>query len=145
MTARDRQAILALLKDREDAVLRGDAKAALAAFAEEVVLYDLPPPLAYRGDDARDTEGLAAWFETWNGPVEVRLHHETVVVEGDLAVAYGFQRMRGQKKDEGPVDHWSRITIVLRRTDAGWRIVHEHVSFPMMMDGSGRAATDLTP
>jgi ketosteroid isomerase-like protein len=26
-----------------------------------------------------------------------------------------------------------------------WQIVHEHTSVPMMMDGSGKAATDLKP
>ncbi|UZD69383.1 YybH family protein [Brucella sp. JSBI001] len=145
MTTDDRQAVLTLLKAREEAVLRGDAVAALAALAEDVVLYDFPPPLAYRGTEAHDAAGLRAWFDTWDGPVEVRLHHETMVIEGDLAVVYGFENMRGEKKGEGPLDQWSRITTVLGRTDDGWRIVHEHPSFPLMMDGSGRAATDLTP
>ena len=144
-TSDDRQAILAILKARDDAVLRGDADAALAPLAEDVVLYDLPPPLAYRGAEARDAAGLADWFDTWDGPVEARLHQEAVLVEGDLAVVHGFQRIRGEKKGEGPVDLWSRNTTVLRRSDGTWRIVHEHTSVPLRMDGSGRAATDLTP
>jgi hypothetical protein len=47
-------------------------------------------------------------------------------------------------------DYWrpwldSRATAGLRRTDAGWKITHEHTSTPFYMDGSGRAATDLQP
>jgi hypothetical protein len=33
----------------------------------------------------------------------------------------------------------------LRRADGAWRIIHEHNSFPLNMDGSGTAATDLQP
>lgn len=54
-------------------------------------------------------------------------------------------RMRGIKKDGGPVDSWNRRTVVLKRSDHGWKIVHDHNSYPMKMDGSGLAATDLTP
>ncbi|WP_099513756.1 nuclear transport factor 2 family protein [Microvirga ossetica] len=52
---------------------------------------------------------------------------------------------RGIKKGVGPLDQWHRRTIVLRRRDGVWKISHEHSSFPMRMDGSGTAATDLVP
>ncbi|WP_158013931.1 nuclear transport factor 2 family protein [Sphingomonas sanxanigenens] len=58
----------------------------------------------------------------------------------DAATARGDAR---RQEGEGPMDAWNRRTIVLRRGDDGLRIVHEHRSYPMEKDGSGRAATDL--
>lgn len=141
----EKDLILALLRQREDAVARGDAEGVLAPLADDVVMFDLPPPLQYRGADAKHAAGLRAWFDTWEDGVEIRLHDPTVMIEGDMAVVLGLQRMRGVKRGDGPLDQWSRVTVVLRRSGAGWRIVHEHISFPLMMDGSGLAATGLKP
>ena len=40
---------------------------------------------------------------------------------------------------------WSRWTVGPRKVDGRWRITHEHRSTPFHMDGSLRAAVDLTP
>lgn len=141
----DEETIRKILKARQDAITKGDAKAALAPLASDVVVYDLPPPLLYKGSEARSVEGLEGWFDTWDGPVQVSVDRPTIMVSGDLAVAFGLLRMRGTKKKEGPLDQWSRSTVVLARRGGDWRIVHEHNSFPLQMDGSGKAATDLTP
>ncbi|MGF7151188.1 ketosteroid isomerase-like protein [Sphingomonas zeicaulis] len=75
----------------------------------------------------------------------VELFEPALILERNLAVVFGLSRMRGDKKGQGPLDAWNRRTIVLRRDDGAWHIVHEHKSCPMEMDGSGRAATDLRP
>lgn len=137
--------ILALLREQERAIARGDSEAATTLLDAGAVLYDLPPPLEYRGSAARDLALLDAWFATWQDGVTVELADPTVLVEGDLAVVHGLSRMRGEKKDGEQVDNWNRRTVVLRRSGGDWRIVHEHASYPMAMDGSGRAATDLKP
>lgn len=141
----DEAAILRLLKDRDIAIRSGDAKAAIAPLADDVVVYDLPPPLSYEGAEARDAAALDDWFGTWDGPVRTETPEPRIFIDGDLAVAYGLTRLQGYKKGEGPQDVWLRSTAVLRREGAGWRIFHQHQSFPMMMDGSRRAATDLKP
>ena len=68
-----------------------------------------------------------------------------MIVEGDLAVVYGLSQMTGKKTYGEQVDSWSRRTVVLKRLDSVWKIVHDHASFPLVMDGSNRAATDLRP
>ncbi len=137
--------ILALLREQEAAVASGDAEAVVTPLAAELVTYDLPTPLEYRGAGAPYAEGLKEWFATWEGPVTVELADPTVIVEGDLAVVFGLSRMQGRKKDCEPVDSWNRQTVVLHRSAGAWRIVHEHKSYPTEMDGSGRSATDLKP
>jgi len=113
--------------------------------AHDAVVYDLPPPLANRGDSARDTNALDAWFNTWENGVTVKLENPTVVLNGDLAVVHGLSRMRGVKREQGVVDNWNRRTVVLQKRDGRWQIIHEHGSYPMKMDGSAKAATDLKP
>lgn len=137
--------ILSVIRAQEDAIAKGDARATVDAMDADVVVFDLPPPLAYRGEQARDIEGINAWFETWRNGVNVHLADPQFIIDGDLAVAFGLSRMTGTKTDGTQVDSWSRRTIVLRRIAGSWKIVHEHGSFPMAMDGSGRAVTDLLP
>lgn len=137
--------IMLVIRAQEDATARGDASAIIHPMSEEVVVFDLPPPLAYRGAQARNLEEINRWLGTWRDGVSVRLTNPQVLMEGDLAVVFGLSRMSGIKLDGTRVDSWSRRTIVLRRSTETWNIVHEHASFPMAMDGSGRAVTDLTP
>jgi ketosteroid isomerase-like protein len=40
---------------------------------------------------------------------------------------------------------WFRLTIGLRKRDAGWRIVHTHASTPFHMNEARKAALDLQP
>jgi ketosteroid isomerase-like protein len=142
--ADDEKDILRILRGHEAAIGRGDAEVAVAHQADDVVIYDIPPPLAYRGG-APAVEGLREWFATWEDGVTVEMKDPQVVTDGDLGVVFGLSRMRGTKKGAGPLDQWSRRTVVLRRHDGEWKVIHEHGSFPMHMDGSGAAATDLTP
>ena len=111
----------------------------------DVVVFGLPPPLVYSGEQARDIDMAAGWFATWRDGVTVHLADPQIIVDGDLAVVFGLSRMTGMKTDGIKVDSWSRRTLVLQRNDGAWKIVHEHASFPMAMDGSSRAVTDLVP
>jgi ketosteroid isomerase-like protein len=137
--------ILTLLRAQEAAVARGDPDGVIAPLASDLVTYDLPPPLEYRGAGAPYAQELSRWFSTWDGPVTVEMANPSVIVDGDLAVVYGLSRMQGTKEGEGPIDSWNRQTAVLRRSAGAWRIIHEHKSYPTEMDGSGRSAVNLKP
>lgn len=141
----DSEVILAILRRQEDAVAKGDVDGVMAPIADGAEMFDLPPPLRYAHDPARVADGLRDWFGTWEGGVTTRLEDPQVIVDGDLAVVFGPSRMRGIKTGAGPLDAWNRRTVVLRRMGGTWRIVHEHGSYPMAMDGSGRAMTELVP
>lgn len=142
----DHDVIRGLIAARERAIADADAEAAIESLAPDVVVYDLQPPLAYVGADARDSEGLRAWLKTWQGPgPRVEFRESRILVDGDLAVVHGLSRMRGDKIGEGPVELWFRTTLVFKRSEDSWRVVHEHNSVPMKMDGSGLAAVDLDP
>jgi ketosteroid isomerase-like protein len=141
----DEQEILKLLRDQDEATARGDAEAVVAPVGKGYVSFDLPPPLQNRGNVKDGIQGLNAWFGTWEDGVTVHLADPTVIVDGGLAVVYGLSRMQGVKKGEGPLVAWNRRTVVLQRRGGKWKIVHEHSSYPMAMDGTGRSMTGLTP
>jgi len=141
----DEKQIRDILRKQEEATARADAKSVIAVIDEDIVNYGLAPPLEHRGAAARDEAGLSAWFETWGGSVNVRMENPVVIVDGDLAVAFGLSVMSGGSDAEGEKHTWTRRTVVFRRDARGWRIVHEHNSYPTMMDGSFRSAIDLKP
>ena len=141
----DESNIRDLLAKRDNALARGDAAAVVAMVDSEIVSFDLPPPLRVIGEAARDPADLDGWFATWNGPIENRFTDSVIQVSGNLGVAYGLTNLRGDKKGQGSVNSWFRSSFVLVRRTPGWRIVHEHHSFPMRMDGSNLVANDLKP
>ncbi|MGH7804122.1 MAG: nuclear transport factor 2 family protein [Candidatus Binatia bacterium] len=53
--------------------------------------------------------------------------------------------MHGARTDGTKTDIWVRATVGFEKIDGAWMIVHEHVSVPFYMDGSFKAAVDLTP
>jgi PhnB protein len=140
-----REQIKALLCDRAAAITARDAHRAVAHYAPEVVSFSLAPPLRYAGDEARDPAGIEGWFRTWAGPIGYDIGEPVIEAGDDVAFCHGLTHMTGTKTDGELVDLWFRSTVGLRRTAAGWQITHEHDSTPFYMDGSGRAATDLTP
>lgn len=141
----DRNTILAVVEAGFAAIAAGDADAAVAGFSPDVVAFDLQPPLAFTGAEARDPDGLRAWFTTWQAPPRIALRAPRVEIEGPLAVVYGLANMRGRKTDGADIDLWYRVTFVLRDGEGGWRIIHSHSSVPFRMDGSEKAALDLRP
>jgi PhnB protein len=40
---------------------------------------------------------------------------------------------------------WIRLTLGFRKIGGAWKVTHEHTSVPFYMDGSFKAAVDLTP
>jgi ketosteroid isomerase-like protein len=145
-TNADIESIKSLIAARETAIVNADAEAAIEPLARDVVVFDLQPPLAFVGPNARDAEELRGWLKTWkeSGP-RVEFRESRILIDGDLGVAYGLSRMRGEKIEEGAVELWFRTTLVFKRSEDDWTIVHEHNSVPMKMDGSGLAAVDLKP
>jgi ketosteroid isomerase-like protein len=51
--------------------------------------------------------------------------------------------MSGPSTDRQETDAWVRQMLCLRRVAGAWKIAHEHISVPLYMDGSNKAALDL--
>ena len=135
------KAIRQAIEARNAALTAKDVPGVMASGAAGFVSYNLAPPLKAGGGKA----GLAAWFATWDGPIDHEMR-DLKIIAGDAAgFAHGLIHMSGRKTDGERIDLWFRQTFGLKLTRRGWKIVHEHGSVPYYMDGSLRAAVDLQP
>jgi ketosteroid isomerase-like protein len=141
----DETAIRTLLDRRALATTAKDAEGSLRALAQDVVSYDLAPPLALRGAAAVDPNAAEQWFASWDGPIGFDITDLTIRSAGHVAFCYGFVHMHGKRTNGEHTDLWARATVCLEKRSDTWQIVHEHTSVPMLMDGSGKAAIDLKP
>ncbi len=138
-------AIYALLTDRAEAIRAKDVGGSIAAYAPDMLKFDLAPPLASTGPQAQDSDGLEYWYGTWQGPIGYELRDLTITASADLAFSHSLNHITGTRTDGEHTDLWFRETVCLRRTSGAWKITHEHNSVPLYMDGTGKAATDLKP
>lgn len=120
-----------------------DLDGIMTPIAESVVSYEHEQPLEYAGRESV-REVCAAGLNSAEGAVTWTVPDLEVVVRDDLAVAWGLNRMTAERPDGGVAESWSRGTRVFRRTDRGWELIHQHVSYPMD-PGTGQARTDLAP
>ncbi|HYJ81947.1 MAG TPA: nuclear transport factor 2 family protein [Allosphingosinicella sp.] len=141
----DQAEIRALIEERCEAIREKDARRAVATLAADVVAFELAPPLALGPGAARDEAGLAAWLSGWEGPVGIEMRHLHIEAVGDIGWCRSLNRLHGTLKGGRRVDMWIRSTLAFRREGGGWKIAHGHSSVPFLMDGSYRAALDLTP
>lgn len=137
--------IRSLLEIRAGHIHDKNAEGALEYYGEDVVNFDLAPPLAYRGSEAINPAGLREWFDSWNGPIGLTFDQLEIRVTNDLGFAFGFMHLVGKRTDGSETNVWARITVGLERRSGGWKIIHEHQSFPTMMDGTEKSATHLQP
>ena len=142
MTAEDE--IRQVIEERIAALRAKDAAAAVARLADDVVTFELAPPLALAPGAAADADGLAAWLDGF-AELDVEVRDMRIEADSTAGFAYALHHLTGTRVGGQPVSLWMRSTLCFRRDISGWIIVHAHSSVPFHMDGSFRAATDLEP
>jgi ketosteroid isomerase-like protein len=133
-----------LLDDRQTAMRERDAETLISRYTDDAVTFDLAPPLLTSGP--RDLAARQAWLAGFDGPIDFEITEIAVTVDGDIAFCHSLNRLGAVPRGTGyRFQLWFRATLGLRKIDDEWRITHEHNSTPFYMDGSFRAAVDLTP
>ncbi|WP_435121772.1 YybH family protein [Amycolatopsis thermoflava] len=125
------------------ATTRKDLDGLIAPIAKDVVSYEHDTPLQHLGRDAV-REVCRRGLDWSDAVVRWEVPDMTVLVRGDLAVAWGLNRMIAEDTDGTTTESWSRGTRVFQRRDGEWQLIHQHLSFPYDPE-SGAAATDLHP
>lgn len=139
----DKAAILDVINSMTKARYAKDVRALAGPYSDNAAIFSLAPPLIHRGIHLAETQ---AWFDTWDGPIEIETRDFEITVAGDTAFCHGYMRLAGNKKGVEPrVSFWMRETLCFAREEDEWKIIHEHTSVPFYMDGSSRPAFDLQP
>jgi uncharacterized protein (TIGR02246 family) len=127
--ADDAAEIRALIERWAGAVHAGDLETVLAGHADDIVMFDVPPP-----DDG--VRGIDAYRETWPGFFEWQRQGASFeIVELDVTagddVAFAWALLRCGTADELERDPANRLrlTIGLRKEGSRWIVTHEHHSF----------------
>jgi ketosteroid isomerase-like protein len=123
--------IRAVIEAWADAVRRHDLPGILAHHEQDIVMFDVPPPLQSRGmDEYKKTWDL---FFRYHKPSQAFDIEELAITAGeDVAFAVAIMRC-GSGTISGPAEEGGflfRLTIGLRNVDGDWRIAHEHHSVP---------------
>jgi ketosteroid isomerase-like protein len=127
---REEAVVRRLIESWAAAVRARKIGAVVAHPTDDMVMFDVPPPVAVRG--------IAAYRRTW--PPFFRWQREEKgtfdivklnVAAGDT-VAFATALLRCGSKAELAKDDRPRLrlTIGLRIVDGAWKIAHEHHSFP---------------
>jgi ketosteroid isomerase-like protein len=112
-----------------EAVHRGDLDAVVRDHADDLVMFDVPPP--HRGVRGLD-EYRATWpgFFEWQRSGAVFEIAELEVVAGDdIGFAYALLRCGKPTEDDPVVEPRLRLSLGLRRDADRWVVAHEHHSF----------------
>ncbi|TIW44765.1 MAG: DUF4440 domain-containing protein [Mesorhizobium sp.] len=136
-------AIRELLESRSAAMGAKDIEWLTSLYSNDIVYFDLVPPLRYVGSNAL-RERFLDWFPRWSGPIGQELGQLDVAAGDAVAAAWMLIRARGILKTGAKVDYWVRVSNAFRRAGDRWTITHEHVSLPVDMR-SRTAVLDLTP
>lgn len=122
--------IRALITVWVDAIVACDLDGVVAHHADDIVMFDVPPP--YDG-----IRGIAAYRESWppffdfiRSGATFELLELHVEAGAEVAFAYGLVRCGGAKELTQNPDNRLRLSMGLRRLDGEWAIAHEHHSFP---------------
>ena len=125
----DREDIEDLIRRWASAAHTGDLETVVAQHADDIVMFDVPPPF-------EGIRGIDAYRESWPGffrwqasgaSFEIESLH--VEVGADLAFAFGLLRCGTAEDFERQPDQRLRLTIGLRKQDGQWVVSHEHHSF----------------
>jgi uncharacterized protein (TIGR02246 family) len=108
----------------------GDMDAVLADHADDIVMFDVPPPEnGVRGIDAyRDV--WPPFFEFQAAGASFDIVSLDVTSGEDVAYAHALLRCGTEEELRQDPDNRLRLTIGLRKEDGRWVVAHEHHSFP---------------
>ena len=133
----DDQQIRTLIEQWAAAVHRGDLDAVVADHADDIVMFDVPPP----HDGVR---GIDAYRETWPPFFEWQARGASfeivsldVTAGDDVAYAHALLRCGMPHELADDPANRLRLTLGLRKEEGRWVVAHEHHSFP---DASGASA-----
>jgi uncharacterized protein (TIGR02246 family) len=117
-----------LIENWAAAVRKGDVEGILAHHAEDMIMYDVPPPF--------QSVGIEAYRKTWDiffaytMPGMFDISELQVIADRQVAFCYATMRCADKSNSAEYVDLDFRLTIGLRKINDRWTIVHEHHSIP---------------
>jgi uncharacterized protein (TIGR02246 family) len=126
----DEQQIRDLVERWATAAHEGDLDAVLVDHADDIVMFDVPPP-------QQGARGIAAYRDTWPGFFQWQAQGATfdllelnITAGADVAYAWALLRCGTAQDHAAHPDRRLRLSLGLRKERGRWVVAHEHHSFP---------------
>jgi len=132
-----------VVAERVAAVRSMDPAPLAARLADDVVAFNVLPPLQLSGRDEVIAQ-TNAWFAGYPDGIGYEVHDVRASANGDVGFVSFLYHVSGVMTDGTEVDMWVRASLGLRRMDAQWFIVHDHESVPFD-PATGQALLSLRP
>lgn len=139
----DEAEIRARIETIAQAIQDKDLDGLARLYAEDVVSFDIDPPLQHVGVEAK-LKNWARVFTFFAEPTyEVR--DLNLVVGDEVAFGHFVGRLSGTLTNGTKTPGmWVRGTLCFRKVEGTWLIAHDQVSVPLDI-ATGRGVTDLEP
>ena len=128
-----------LLDSRVDACRAKDIDRLMSLYSSDIVYFDCVPPLqGFIGSD-EVRRNFLRWFDEYEGPIGLESKDVVVSANRDVAFAHMLNLDQGNThfQKTGLTEAWIRSTVCCRRSEQGWLITHEHVSWPFEFNKDG--------
>jgi ketosteroid isomerase-like protein len=132
-----------VIAERVTAVLAKNPGPLAERQADDIVLFDVLPPLFSNGK-ADVVDKTQAWFNGYASDIGYEVHELGVRAEGDLGFCWFAYHVTGTLQSGDEVDMWVRASLCCQKSGGEWKIVHDHESVPFD-PSTGQAAIDLAP
>lgn len=136
--------IRGFIEDWKKALRSKDTDAIMSFYVPDILLFDLAPPLEYRGEDAY-RKNWEEWFSSFKGPIGYDIRDLRITAGDVAAFSHSLNRISGARTDGEQTEVWVRATVGFRKIDDKWMIAHEHFSVPFEMKEPYKALLDLKP
>jgi uncharacterized protein (TIGR02246 family) len=125
----DKSAIRDLVENWAKSVRDKDYDGILANHSPDVLMFDVPPPVALKGIEAYKN----SWdlFFSWSeDPVIFDIKEMKITAGNDVAFVTALMRCAGAEKNGERIRLDFRLTIGLQKLAGQWVVLHEHHSIP---------------
>ena len=139
----DEAEIQRVLEGGVEAIRDKNIEGVMSLYAQEVVSFDIVPPLRYLGADAFRKCWEEVFF-VYQGPIDYEMHDLSITVGDDVAFTHSLNRISGTMNNEQKTALWLRWTACFRKINGTWLIVHHQNSVPVDLQ-TGRAVLSLKP
>ena len=139
--AQDEDRIRELIEGWARAVHEGDLPRVLADHADDIVMFDVPPPEdGVRGLDEY-TETWPPFFQWQASGALFEIVRLDVAAGDDVAFAHALLRCGTPDEFEADPTRRLRLTVGLRKEGDRWVVTHEHHSFTDRSESADSVAT----
>jgi ketosteroid isomerase-like protein len=120
-----------------------DVDSIMALYTDDVIAFDVVPPLQYKGKVEYRTD-YQQFLSQYESNLKVEVRDLQVGATGDLGYAMGLEMISGTLKGGKKSQLWLRFTSLFRKSNGHWLDFHDHVSVPADIE-TGKAMLELKP